>query len=588
MDPLRVMSKRQRSGSGSAGSGMSVGERASRFFERHRGGFAAAGALTVLGVAEAVRRRNQMYTEADLAESSELSDGNSAESPKAGGGTRLHRDLEYTSELVVRLKEWNAVPISDVPASLAIVDPAGMKFIASGKTEGAKGASKAVYTYLALKEFPHEVTDGIKKEGDAVFCSYEIPGLKAPGVDPYRAVVHVVGPDFTKDTGGTMWHDAVARLGTAYANVIDAAEYRGRSKHVTTVRLPVISGWIFAGRFRGDPSAPNPNSGCVPELTARAISYALQTDLVGWTKLNLEYLLCMGEKDDIARFRTALKLASSVKMHTRVDPGYPHNYARPAIKLPVTEVKHERGAVGHARALYPTLNQEGGATDEKIGLMIAGNNGRPGGLIGNGLDSIPTVEQGVVDSGVDFKLKTQEESVVSDWLDAVAGSEHEARSRVFRSTICGLWGQKARGSPETIQGVNYKTSTDDADYDRAWVVRDANLEHDGECTATLVFVAGPNANKSAGTTGRSMRETFSQKAHDEYPFFKKCVSVSVRAGLLAMREEKVTHALVAYVSGGLYAGPHKKQILSEFKGLVEQLVFDMEHAFTSVTVVDVS
>ena len=585
MDPLRVMSRRQRSGSGGAGSARSAGERAGRFFERHRGVFAAAGALTLLGVGEAVRRRNQMYTEPDLAESS---DGTSAESPKAGGGTRNHRDLEYTNELVVRLKEWNAVPISDVPVSLAIVDPAGMGFIVSGKTEGAKGASKAVYAYLDLKRFPREVTDRIKNEGDAVFCLYEVPGLKAPGIDARRAVVHVVGPDFTKDTGATMWHDAVERLGTAYARVIDEAESHGGSKHVTTVRLPVISGGIFAGRFGYDRHNAS-NGGCVPELTARAISYALQTDLVRWrTKLNLEYLLCMGERDDIARFRTALKLASSVKMYTGLHPGYPHNYGgRAAIKLPVTEVKHERGAVGYARALYRTLNK-GRAINEKIGLMIAGNNGRPGGSVGEGLMSIPIVNQGMVNSGVRFELKTQEESVVSDWLDAVAGSEHEARSRVFRSTICGLWGQKARGSPETIQGVNYRTSTDDADYDRAWVVRDANLEHDGECTATLVFVAGPNANRSAGKPGGSMRETFSQKAHDDYVFFKKCVSLSVRAGLLAMREEKVTHALVAYVSGGLYAGEHKKQIRSEFKGLVEKLVFDMEHTFTSVTVVDVS
>lgn len=554
---------------------MSVGERASRFFERHRGGFAAAGVLTLLGAGETVRRRNQMYTEP------ELSDGNS-ESPKAGGGTRLHRDLEYTSELLVRLKEWNTVPISDVPVSLAIVDPAGMEFIKSGKTKGAKGASKAVYTYLALNEFPHEVTNQIKNEGDAVFCSYEIPSLSASGIDARRAVVHVVGPDFTKDTGATMWHDAVARLGTAYANVIDEAEYYCLSP-VTTVRLPVISGGTFAGRFGYDRHNAS-TSGCVPELTARAISYAMQTDLVSWTSLRLGYMLCMGENDSITRFRTALKLASSVRMYTRVHPGFPHNYGgRAAIKLPVTEVKHERGAVGYARALYLTL-----AINEKIGLMIAGNNGRPGGSVGEGLGSIPIVSQGMVDSGVLGKLKTQEESVVSDWLDAVAGSDHEARSRVFRSTICGLWGQKARGSPETIQGVNYKTSTDARDYDRAWVVRDANLEHDGKCTATLVFVAGPNANGSAGNTGGSMRETFSQKAHDEYPFFKKCVSLSTRAGLLAMREENVTHALVAYVSGGLYAGKHEKQIRAEFKELVEQLVFDMEHAFTMVTVVDVS
>lgn len=285
MDPLRVMSRRQRSGSGSAGSGRSVGERASRFFERNRGGFAVAGALTLLGVGEAVRRRNQMYTEPDSAESPESPDA--AESPNTGG-TRNPRDLAYTNELVVRLKEWNAVPISDVPTSLAIVDPAGMEFIESGRTDGAEGASNAVYTYLDLKKFPRQVTDRIKNEGDAVFFLYRVPRLDAPGVDAHRAVVHVVGPNFTKDTGAAMWHDAVARLGTAYANVIDEAEYHGASP-VTTVRLPVISGGIFAGRFRDDPRNAS-NGGCVPELTARAISYALQTDKVSWARLRLEYL----------------------------------------------------------------------------------------------------------------------------------------------------------------------------------------------------------------------------------------------------------------------------------------------------------
>ena len=563
---------------------MSVGERASRFFERHRGGFAAAGALTLLvGVGEAVRRRNQrshagaqLYTEND--------------SPK-----RTSRYLACPG-LVVELKEGHK--IEDVRPYLAIVDPAGMHILGPNKPDGAGGASKAIYDLLGLttrtggentlpQEVVNEFTKTMRKEsrhpnadageGRAIRHYYNKP--------PYNAavhVIHVVGPHFhtlgdekLKNRVVT-WEEAVVRLGRAYARVFEEAE--GLDADVTTVRLPVISGSIFAGKYK--------DFDCLPELTARAIYHAAQavvTTVQGGLKKT--YWLCVGQSQ-MPRFRDALCLASSVKMYARVDQAYPHNYARPAIKLPVTEVKHERGAVGYARALYRTLNK-GGAINEKIGLMIAGNNGRPGGSVGHGLRSIPIVNQGMVDSGVRFELTTQEESVVSDWLDAVAGSEHEARSRVFRSTICGLWGQKARGSPETIQGVNYKTSTDAADYDRAWVVRDASLEHDGECTATLVFVAGPNANGSAGNQGGSMRETFSQKAHDEYPFFKKCVSVSVRAGLLAMREEKVTHALVAYVSGGLYAGNHKARIRGEFKELVEQLVFDMEHTFTRVTVVDV-
>jgi hypothetical protein len=185
-------------------------------------------------------------------------------------------------------------------------------------------------------------------------------------------------------------------------------------------------------------------------------------------------------------------------------------------------------------------------------------------------------------------LQTQEESVVSAWLDAVAGSEHEERSRVFRSTICGMWGQVKPGSDMTIQEVNYMKSEDAKDYNRAWVVRDAHLEYEGECTATLVFVAGPNANEEAGiTAGGSTKKTFSQKANESYDFFIECVKQSVLAGLIAMREEKVTHALVACVSCKLYAGKHEQRIKGEFRGLVDKLVYDMEHNFTEVTIVGI-
>ena len=54
-----------------------------------------------------------------------------------------------------------------------------------------------------------------------------------------------------------------------------------------------------------------------------------------------------------------------------------------------------------------------------------------------------------------------------------------------------------------------------------------------------------------------------------------------------MEKEKVTHALVACVSCGLYAGPHKHVIKRRFRGLVEDLVYNMEHKFTEVTIVGV-
>jgi hypothetical protein len=224
MDTLRVFRQR-------AGSVWSVRENASaasRFLEDHKG-LAAAGALTLLVGAEAWRRsQNKMYTEP------EEEDG-----PPAPRARRGPRALQYNNELTVILKECRDVPISS-EADTVIVDPAGMFFIRKGETDGAQNASKAIYDLLGIKTFPKVVTDNIKKEGDAARFEYNVPGKGET-----RHVVHVVGPDFTNDD--TRWHEAVERLGTAYANAIDQAE---NIHHVTTVRLPVISGGIFAGKYK--------------------------------------------------------------------------------------------------------------------------------------------------------------------------------------------------------------------------------------------------------------------------------------------------------------------------------------------------
>jgi hypothetical protein len=560
MDTLRVFRPR-------AGSVWSVRENAraaSRFLEDHKG-LAAAGALTLLVGAEAWRRRqNKMYTE-----------------PEEEDGPRAPRALQYNNELAVLLKEKGDAPIDGDQRGVVIVDPAGMHFIKNGPDD-AKGASRAIYNFLDITTFPTHVTRKIQKEGDAACCKYEVPGKKGET----RHVVHVVGPDFTQITKKeVLWHEAVKRLGTAYANAINEAE---ELKDVTAVRLPVISGGIFAGKFGYDA----PNGGCVPELTARAIWYAL-AGIRNGKELKHEYWLCMWKGDDIGRFGRALKLASSVAMYTGgvytgLDQGSPQKNPRAAVpNLVVNKTRYCRGAVGYARFLYQKRKP---GTNTKIGLMIAGNNGRPGGSVGKGLESIPIVDNHIVNKGVLRKLDTQEESVVSDWLDAVAGTKHDERSRVFRSTICGMWGQVEADSADTIQGVDYTKSKDANDYNRAWVVRDAHLENGSECTATLVFVAGPNANEDAGeTAGGSTKKTFSKEAQNKYVFFKECVSQSVLAGLHAMKKENVTHALVACVSCGLYAGGHKRDIKREFqfRGLVERLVAGMSHTFTEVTIVGI-
>ena len=154
-----------------------------------------------------------------------------------------------------------------------------------------------------------------------------------------------------------------------------------------------------------------------------------------------------------------------------------------------------------------------------------------------------------------------------------------------------MWGQRARQSPKTIQGVEYKRA-DAADYGDAWVVRDAKLRSRGDdrtVTATLVFVAGPNAknNLARPTTHEkygSMYYTVNNRAVDSYKEFKGGVEASVRAGLLAMQAEGITHALVAYVSGGIYAGKHRDAIREEFEELVSGVASAIAYNATIVIV----
>jgi hypothetical protein len=168
-----------------------------------------------------------------------------------------------------------------------------------------------------------------------------------------------------------------------------------------------------------------------------------------------------------------------------------------------------------------------------------------------------------------------------------------------------MWGQTKKKEPATIQGIDYMNA-EAGDYADAWVVRDAKLRSRANhlpVIATLVFVAGPNAksdergnprnSKSKGPRSKkqsdygSMSATVNKRAAVDYDFFKECVETSVRAGLRAMGEENVTHALVARVSCGVYAGIHRKRIHSEFLGIVQSIVDTLGIGFEQVTIVTV-
>lgn len=229
----------------------------------------------------------------------------------------------------------------------------------------------------------------------------------------------------------------------------------------------------------------------------------------------------------------------------------------------------------------------------RIGTMVAGNSGRPGGACGNA--------DGTVDK-LHVNHSTQEEDVVANWLitacrrsgQAMNGTTfggtgetargHPHASQLYRETLHGRWGmaQMADTNTATLQGVDY-TLAAAHEYADAWCVDGAELSHKVvhkgfDCLqafrTSLVFVAGPNA----GTRGRfdisTTRRTFNAPMEAEYALFRAGVQEAVRAGLLAMASLGCNVALLAHVSAGIYAGPHRRALWSDFGALVDEVLQD--------------
>ena len=208
--------------------------------------------------------------------------------------------------------------------------------------------------------------------------------------------------------------------------------------------------------------------------------------------------------------------------------------------------------------------------DLSIGVMVAGNSGRPGGAIFKHWLASP--EQRL--HGVHPGHRSQEESVVAAWL---VGSERSApqqlradRRQLRRQTsanmearflhcLHGKWGMMENdvrafdgfierdGRPTsepsrwpedvrqrwlaTRQGVDYVHSQMQGDYADAWILPDADLcvdvsdggttgwrfyKLDHVVTTTLIFVAGPNASPALGNHMMgSMLRTQNKRCMDE-------------------------------------------------------------------------
>jgi hypothetical protein len=186
-----------------------------------------------------------------------------------------------------------------IPDDHVIVDPAGHEYIQQGplSNNGAGGLSKVIYEFLGIYKEEYQFPDDVKnaiKEKKAAYHQYD-----------NARVIHVVGPDFRGCPDET-YGSAIGKLSKAYASVFEVAEALQDCK---VVRLPLISGGIFSGKFRKHASKENE---CFSELTARAIFEALRRRTAYLTK---RYLICLhdtvGKPDK--RMLSALQWAERTK-----------------------------------------------------------------------------------------------------------------------------------------------------------------------------------------------------------------------------------------------------------------------------------
>lgn len=232
----------------------------------------------------------------------------------------------------------------------------------------------------------------------------------------------------------------------------------------------------------------------------------------------------------------------------------------------------------------------------RIGTMIAGNSGRPGGACGLPNKTVTALHA---------QHRTQEEDVVANWLttecfnagksfDANEGDALTCASNIYASTIARKWGMvEPQGtSASTLQGVDYTSSTHGGAYGDAWSVEGAHLcakratgaasgaaanafVASEQFPTTLVFVAGPNAGARGRDDASTTRRTFNSHMQADYALFRAGVKAALHAGLHTMAAMGCDVALVAHVSAGIYAGDaHRARIRREYPVIVQEILLD--------------
>ena len=215
----------------------------------------------------------------------------------------------------------------------------------------------------------------------------------------------------------------------------------------------------------------------------------------------------------------------------------------------------------------------------KIGTIIAGNSGRPGGACGNFDGTLVNIKP---------THRTQEEDIISNWImtymynnsSIPEEKKKDCVDNLFKNTIYKKWGlefpyEKRTDNKDyykTIQNIDYRNA-EAHDYATAWTIDNVYLSdkfnnqdgssqyiYENQYKTTLVFVAGPN-NYNPGTNREfnSIFRTYNEETYKHFHLFMNGVEAALFAGLIAMVCSKCNVALLVNVSGGLYRGKHNKE-----------------------------
>jgi hypothetical protein len=229
--------------------------------------------------------------------------------------------------------------------------------------------------------------------------------------------------------------------------------------------------------------------------------------------------------------------------------------------------------------------------------------------------------------------KTQEEDMMAAWLIAQTEStdHHNANTpskkgimkTILQKNILGKWGMlgpKKSLDVKTKQNVDYVNTSHPSMYGSVWTLSGAKMvgkdkigengkflyNYRSKQNLVLAFVAGPNCGATGtrtGTMARTLNKHCSTLAlrtvktrvnggkirwvkkmvadprkmtQAGYDFLRAGTKAAIRAGLVGMIDNGASVALVASVSGGIYAGAYKGS--QQFKWPVTpQLVQDILH-----------